>query len=171
MHLYIPYLLQDIANAHRAEPQMEESPWEDPLEGHFEAVEKYLSRAEPEHTFGHYCGLQSEDFPPAEQLSVKEMKLVCKAFERMMSSWNLDISLPNKLPAHIAYRMMVETLDSKTEIVNFGFIGIDFCTGDPSGCEFKEYCPCLENYDKLNEGEGFEDPGKSDLGGKEDLPY
>ena len=161
MHPYIPYLLQDIADAHRSEPLPEEDPAEDPVEEHIKAVEKYLSREEPARTFGYYCGLKSDDFPPPEQLSVEEMKLVCKAFQRMMFSWNLDIDLPKRLPVPIAYRMMVETLDSKTDITDCGMIGLDYCSGDPTECVFKEYCPCWENYNKLNE-EGFEDPGKSD---------
>lgn len=39
---------------------------------------------------------------------------------------------------------MADILDTKTEIVNSGTIGFDFCTGNAPDCIFKEYCPCLE---------------------------
>ncbi len=107
-------------------------------------MEQWLAGEEPPHTFGYYCGLDAVNFPPPEQLSLKDMKKVCKAFRKMMFSWNLDIDLPEKLPLPIAYKMMIDTLNTKTTIVNCGTIGFNFCTGYAPDCIFKEYCPCLE---------------------------
>lgn len=145
MHSYIPHLIEDIKAAHRVEiPEEENTP--QTLEEHFEEIEAWVREDEPEHTLGYHCGLRSENFPPPEQLTEKEMKLIRKEFERMMYSWNVDIDLPKKLPVDFAYKMIVETLDSKIMIVTNGFTGFDFCSGNAPDCIFKEYCPCLKHW-------------------------
>jgi hypothetical protein len=151
MHPYLPHLLTDITAAHRIEIPTEQKP---PMsfEEEMEEVEKWVEGDEPEHTFGYYCGLEAINFPPPEQLTDAEMKQVIKAFNQMMFSWNLNISLPEKLPIPITYKMTVDTLDTKTAIVNSGFMGFDFCTGYAPDCIFKEHCPCLEIW---NRGENY----------------
>jgi hypothetical protein len=142
MHPYIPHLLADITAAHRTELPHPKNP--KTIEEELEEIERWVEGEEPRHTFGYYCGLNAEEFPPAAQLTKKEMKLVCKAFRQMMFTWNLSIDLPDRLPLPIAYKMMVATLSSKTEIVNSGFMSFDFCTGYAPDCVFKEYCTCLK---------------------------
>lgn len=143
MNPYLPHLISDIKGAYRKEVQ-EEDHIPQSMEEHFEEIESWLKGEEPEQTFGYHCGLKSENFPPREQLTEEEMKLIRKEFERMMYSWNVYIDLPKKLPVNIAFKMIVDTLDSNIMIVNSGFTGFDFCTGNAPDCIFKEYCPCLE---------------------------
>ena len=143
MHPYLPHLISDIKAAHRAEI-FEQENIPQSLEEHFEEIEAWVRGDEAEHTFGYHCGLRSEIFPPPEQLSEKEMKLIRKEFERLMYTWNIYIDLPEKLPENIAYKMILDTLDSKTMIADSGWIGFDFCSGNAPECIFKEYCPCLE---------------------------
>lgn len=140
MHPYLPHLLADITAAHRTNAPAPVYP--KTIEEELEEAERWLEGEEPAHTFGYYCGLDAVNFPPPEQLYLKDMKKVCKAFRKMMFSWNLDIDLPEKLPLPIAYKMMIDTLNTKTTIVNSGTIGFDFCTGYAPDCIFKEYCPC-----------------------------
>ena len=90
-------------------------------EEEMEEVERWLEGEEPDHTFGYYCGLDADNFPPPEQLTKKDMKKVCEAFERMMFTWNLDISLPKNFPVSLQYSFLVRTLNEKTAIVNSGF--------------------------------------------------
>lgn len=143
MHPYIPHLLADIEAAHR-----DEIPYEpkEPIsfEEEMEEIENWVEGNEPEHTFGYYCGLNAIDFPPPHQLTNPEIKKVLKAFGHMMSSWNQGINLPKTLPPHIAYTMTIDTLNSKTSIVNSGFMTFDFCSGYAPDCKFGQYCPCLE---------------------------
>lgn len=164
MHPYLTHLLADIAAAHRIEIPREQTP-SISFEEEMEEIEKWVKGEEPDYTFGYYCGLEAINFPPPEQLTDNEMKKVLKAFNRMMFSWNLDISLPEKLPISIAYKMTVDTLDSKTSIVNSGFMGFDFCTGYAPDCVFKEYCPCLEIWNRVDD-ENF-----STGGPKEEDPF
>lgn len=142
MHPYIPHLLADIVAAHRAEIREEKFP--QTIEEHFDEIEKWVSGEESEHTFGYYCGLSSENFPPAEQLTDEEIILVRRAFEEMMFTWNQGIDLPEKLPVAFAYKMIVDSLNMKTTIVNSGNMSFDFCSGYAPDCAFKEYCPCQE---------------------------
>jgi hypothetical protein len=140
MHPYIPYLLSDIAAAHRtglADPDYPKT-----IEEELEGMERWVEGEESPHTFGYYCGLEAVNFPPPEQLTHEEMKQVITAFGQMMFSWNLGIDLPEVLPLPIAYKMTVDTLNSKTTIVNSGMMSFDFCTGYAPDCVFKEYCPC-----------------------------
>lgn len=53
MHPYLPHLLADIAAAHRTEIPEEET--EQTIEEHLEAVDRWVSGEEPEHSFGYYC--------------------------------------------------------------------------------------------------------------------
>jgi hypothetical protein len=142
MHPYIPHLLADIAASHRTE--IPEDKFPQTMEDHFEEIDKWVSGEEPEHTFGYYCGLNSENFPPPEQLADEEMILIRKAFEKMMFTWNHGLSLPEKLPVAFAYKMIVDSLNMKTSMVNSGQMSFDFCSGYAPDCAFKEFCPCLE---------------------------
>ncbi len=150
MHPYIPHLLADITAAHRTEIPSASKP---PLtfEEEMEEIEKWVEGKEPDHTFSYYCGLNAIDFPPPEQFTEAEMKQVIKAFNWTMFSWNLDIHLPDALPVPIAYKITIDTLNSKTNIVNSGMIGFDFCTGYAPDCIFKEYCPCLEIWNRAED--------------------
>ncbi|MEO6720816.1 MAG: hypothetical protein ABIN67_10625, partial [Ferruginibacter sp.] len=140
---YLAHLLADIIAAHRTEIPLEDERAPS-FEEHITEVENWLEGKEPVHSFGYYCGLDAINFPPPEQLNDDEIKEVLKAFTQMMFTWNLDIHLPEELPLAIAYTMTVDTLNSKTDVVNSGTMGFDFCTGYAPDCVFKEYCPCLK---------------------------
>jgi len=122
MHPYIPYLLSDITDAYRPEiPEGAALPAMT-FEGEMEEKEKWVEGEDHEHTFGFYCGLEAFNFPPPEQLTDDELKTVIEAFRHMMTSWNLDISMPESLPLPLAYTLAIDTLNTKTSIPNSGFI-------------------------------------------------
>jgi hypothetical protein len=150
MHPYLPHLLSDITAACRTEiPLVEKRPIS--FEEEMEEIERWVEGEDPPHTFGYYCGLETIDFPPAEQLTNKEMKQINTAFGQMMFSWNLGIDLPDTLPVPMAYKMTVDTLDMKTGIVNSGMVSFDFCSGYAPDCVFKEHCPCLAIWNANND--------------------
>jgi len=167
MHPYLPHLLSDIEAARRTEIP-EEPERKISFEEEMEEIEKWLEGEEPDHTFGYYCGLEADNFPPPEQLTKKDMKEVCKAFGHMMFTWNLHISLPKNFPAALRYSFLIKTLNEKTTIVNSGFTGFDYCTGYAPDCVFKEYCMCLKYYkdDVTREDMDNITPGNSD-----ELPF
>jgi hypothetical protein len=93
--------------------------------------------------------LNLESFPPAKQLTDDEMIIILKAFEKMMYTWNQGIDLPEKLPVAFAYKMIEDSLNTKTTIVNSGQMSFDFCSGYAPDCVFKEYCPCWEIWNEI----------------------
>ncbi|MEO8150790.1 MAG: hypothetical protein ABI723_24370 [Bacteroidia bacterium] len=145
MQSYINYLLEDIANAQR--PEHDESdvstPKEETFEDYIAEVERWLEH-EPVHTFSYYCGLQKEQFPPAEQLNKKQLNQIIRAFNQLLFSWNLGTAIPEKIPPAKYYSLLISVLDEKTEIVNSGFMTFEFCNYDPPSCPFQEYCDCKD---------------------------
>jgi len=140
MHIYIPYLLGDIENASKNENFY--TSYKPSIENYFEAVESFLDPNASLKSFSSHCGIDSSDFPPAEQLSDDEMKKVVNALNKMMYTWNISVDLPDDMPVDFAYKLTVGVLDRKLAILNHGIVTVDFCTGNPEGCELKEYCPC-----------------------------
>ena len=161
MHPYIKHLLADIADAHRSEKSIEQNPLS--FEEEMVEIEKWVQGENAEHTFGYYCGLETVNFPPPDQLTKNEMKLVIRAFGKMMFTWNHGIDLPKKLPIPIVYSMTIGTLNTKTNIVNSGMMNFDFCTGYAPDCIFKEYCPCLKVWNKADDGIEDIDPDNYEM--------
>ncbi|MEO8960852.1 MAG: hypothetical protein ABI325_03160 [Ginsengibacter sp.] len=164
MHPYVPYLLADIAAAERTEITEEIFP--QTIEEHLEEVDRWLEGEEPPHTFGYYCGLEVVNFPPQEQLSLYEMEMVCEAFKQMMLTWSLGVKLPGNLPVTIVYPMMVDSLNSKTDIPNSEFMDFDLCSGYAPDCVLKEYCCCLEFWNNLED-----DDRKAKSHSDDELPF
>lgn len=152
MHPYLPHLLSDIAAAHQKEtdekPPLDDDAKDDGFAAYIEEVERYVSSEEPPHTFGYHCNLKIEDFPPSEQLCDDDLEKVCTAFQQMMFTYNLSVSLPENLPLPFAYNLTVDLLNEKTDIPTIGFITFDFCTGSAPDCILKAYCPCLKYCDE-----------------------
>lgn len=142
-HSYTPELLEEIKAAHRKQGEAEEKSRSQTFEEQIEEAEQVVSD-EPPYTLSDHCGLKPEQFPPTDQLSEKEMQMVCDALKEMFWSWSISVDLPKKIPAEFAYPLIVDILNQKAMIVNNGIIGFDFCTGVPHNCELKEHCPCRE---------------------------
>ncbi len=137
------------------------------IEEHFEEIDRWLEGEEPPHNFGYFCGLDAGNFPPAEQLTDDEMIIIRKAFEHMMFTWNHGIDLPETLPVAFAYKMIVDSLNMKTNIVNSGCMSFDFCSGYAPDCVLKEYCPCLKIWNETND----EDREMDSAGDNSELPF
>ncbi|QAA82745.1 hypothetical protein EI546_13895 [Aequorivita sp. H23M31] len=160
MHPYIPHLLSDIAAAHQDESSedfyVDDISEDQAFEKHIEEVERYIKGGEPPHTFGYYCGLQTINFPPPEQLESDDLQKVCDAFKQMMETWNLSIDFPDNLPLPMAYSLTVDTLNAKTDIPKLGMRVFDFCSGYAPDCELESYCPCLKFWNEDEEDLSFD---------------
>ncbi len=150
MKAYVKYLLEDIQAAFRPDDffksEMKDNS-QDPMEAHFAEIERWLNQ-DSEPTFGSYCGLKREDFPPLDFFTQRELKAVVSLFEKMMFSWNLTLDVPRKLPVTRKYELMMDILETPTLIVENGFTGFDYCTGNPEGCELREYCSCIKFWEE-----------------------
>ena len=154
MQNYITQLLSDIQTAHRT-PDSNQSEAQQTMEQHFEEVERYISGADEalQQPFCYHCGLKKEQFPPTERLTYEQLNLVCEAFEKLLYSWNLHVTLPDELPVDNAYELLVSVLDRKVMIVDLGFVGLEFCNYEPADCVFGQYCTCKEHLAEMKEEE------------------
>lgn len=149
MHPYIPHLLHDITAAHRTEKLCKER------EKSFAEILEEISqmKEEPKYTFGYFCGLKMEDFPPPDQLLKKDMKMVSSAFKKMMRSWNLHCWLPKAMPADLVYNLLIRTLQRKINPLESGMVQFSYCSMNPDNCLLAQHCTCLKQ--KASEGGGF----------------
>lgn len=143
-HPYIPHLLDDIKAAQRDEEASLQDDAEESIEEHFEQIDRWIAGEYDGHTFGNYCGLESINFPPPEQLNERDMELICDAFEELLASWNAGISLPDNVPLPLRYTLTVGTLNEEFVPMKMGSVIFDYCSGYAPDCPLKEYCPCLE---------------------------
>lgn len=151
MHPYTNHLLEDIQKAFRPMDffqRKKKTPPLDEIEDKLEEVDNFLNYFEKP-TFANYCGLKQEDFPSGEKLNESDLRSLTKALVKMYESWNILVHLPDELPADFGYRLAVGLLKRPMPVMQHGFFGMDFCTGNPEGCEFQEYCPCLKNWEEV----------------------
>ena len=151
MKRYVEQLIEDIDAAHRDTVERETYAPKS-FEEEMEEVERYIS-TDPEYTFSQQCGLQREQFPPADRLTDKQMMAICKAFESMMASYNIDATMPEALPMDMAYKTLLSVLDMKVMITYSGFVTIEFCDYEPNDCPFGDYCTCKEFLEELDEND------------------
>lgn len=146
MQSYINYLLQDINKAQRTEESciITDKKESQSIEEHFAEIERWLEGEEPAHSFSYYCGLQKEQFPPAEKLTKVQLLQINDAFRHLLFTWNLDASIPKEIPPAKTYSLLTSVLDEKTDIVNSGFMTFEFCNYDPESCPFEQYCSCKD---------------------------
>ena len=160
MEAYIIHLLSDILEAKRPAQSALNYVYPEIAEDSPEEYERWPEN-DPPYTFGYYCGLEREQFPPAHLLSASQLERLCAAFSKMMFTWNLDTDIPDDVPLVKRYQLLVSTLDIKTEINNNSFITFDLCSYDPPSCPMGEYCTCkafltddaIENIDDYLYGE------------------
>ena len=144
MEKYVLQLIQSIRDAHRMVSLTEQSPKVISFEDEMEAVEKWVSGDDAPPTLGYKCGLTLEQFPPVEKLTETQIITIMEAFQEMLSSWNLQMSFPETLPASKAYPLMMTILEKEAWYLPGGILVFDFCTGYAPDCVMKEYCPCLK---------------------------
>ncbi|WP_027377102.1 hypothetical protein [Kaistella palustris] len=158
------FLLRDINNAHRLHEDYEEET-EHTLEVYFEELENYLNGSDSGPTFSDHCGIESQYFPPADFFSVNELELICEAFDKMMLTYNLTIDYPENVPVSFLYGVMVKTLDAQTSLTGQGMVHFDYCSGFAPDCVWKEFCPCLEVWNRED------DTSDVDLWDQDELPF
>ncbi len=148
MHPYTKHLLEDISNSYKPKDFFGKKKFHSPKK----EFKKMLAESESfmdfdkRAPFRNLCGLNFEHFPPAEKLEQEDLRELTNALVKMFESWNILVVLVENLPADMAYRITLDLLNSSMPVVQYGFFVIDFCTGDPTGCEFEGFCPCIKHW-------------------------
>ena len=150
MEKYVLQLIQSINDAHRVAITGQQVPQVISFEEEMEAVEKWVSGDDSPPSLGYKCGLTPEQFPPPEKLTTQQMKKIIEAFQKMLTTWNLKVDFPSKLPISRAYPLMITVLEKEAWYLPGGTLVFDFCTGYAPECVMKEYCPCLKYWNDKN---------------------
>jgi hypothetical protein len=156
LHPYLRHLLEDIAAGHQSQREVVVATGvQNPtLPDAIRVLERM--RKEPGHTLGYYSGLSAANFPPAGQLKTREMTEVCKAFRKMLRSWDIRCHLPKGLPAKMQYGLLIKTLERRIDPESTFSVVFGYCSLNPEDCLLEQYCTCL-GADKIG------DSGKSKL--------
>lgn len=147
-HPYLNHLLEDIKNAHRKNKNFDSLSQPKTFEEEMEQLERWIS-GEFEHPLSYFTGLKKDCFPPSNQFSEKEMHAVLEAFHKMMESWNASIDFPEEMPTQKRYEFLINhVLENEFTPIGHGQIHMDFCSGEPEGCDWETYCSCLRFYEE-----------------------
>lgn len=143
MDKWINHLIEDMKNAHRISAIRDEriADKTQSIEEHFAEIERWLE-SEPQFTFTQVCGIDPDQFPPQYMLADEQLDLLYKSFKALLFSRNLDVDIPESFPKREAYSLLITALNRKVEIVDDGFITIEFCLYNVKECLFKEHCTC-----------------------------
>ncbi|GLR16590.1 hypothetical protein [Portibacter lacus] len=148
---YITQLLHDINAAHKklddsnSDKTTSLNDLDDGLEAHFREVENYLEfDYEHEPTFGQIVDLEAIRFPKAELLNDDQLQRLLSAFYELLSSYNISVDLPKKLPNNIRYTLSLKILDESIFLSDKGHIGWEVCTVESQSCPLGEFCSCIE---------------------------
>ena len=144
MHPYIKYLLQDIKKAERSENENLIPSHPSSFEEEMVEIERYIS-GEGQRPFSYFTGLKRNNFPPNEQLSEEDIKLVMQTWIKMFKTWNASIDFPRYMPLREQYEFLRNSvLETDFTPVNSGCIHFDFCSGHAPDCDWGKYCQCLD---------------------------
>ncbi len=106
-------------------------------------MEKWLDGEPGEPTMFSHFGFEPEAFPPADQLSEKELEALVPAICRLWAAFNFSFTIPEKAPARVVYPLLLKRMGEPAMVMKFGCTGIAFCDYEPERCPFGwEYCSC-----------------------------
>jgi hypothetical protein len=136
---------------------------------HFEEVEDYVAGRGERKPLVDFVGLTIEAFPPSDKLTDLEMAGIVNAMLKTLFSHGISFDLPENAPPKFNYELLISQLSEETIVPKAGtgmIVGIDFCTGNPEGCELKEFCNCL-SFDKNSEEDDLNWGESNDFSKKE----
>lgn len=110
-------------------------------------MEIYLENY-PQLPLSYYCGLQKEQFPPADRLTESQMEGICMALRKMYLTWKVEAHVHMIVPVSKLYELLVSVLDEKVNVGLDGVTTIEFCNYHPPSCSMNEYCTCRDFYEK-----------------------
>lgn len=155
MQSSIKKLLSDIQLAERkSSTRPEEEGEHNYWENEFKEIDQYIAGTGDVFTIKDILNLDKEDFPNSDLLSEEEILSILIALDKTLYTWNIAIEYPEEMPKKEQYHFFIEhSLDYETMIMDFGCMHLDFCTGDPTDCEWGTYCSCKKYFTDEDESE------------------
>ena len=135
MQNYINQLLQDLKKA-------EDNPIPEPdFSGTYEEFEKQMLKIETEtyQPSESILGITYEELPPADKMTTEQIHLILDAMLKALLAKGTKVAFPSDdIPVAFAYTQLKEQFKEGFHAMP-GWT-IDFCGGNCSICEFKDYC-------------------------------
>src|SRR5690348_9987017 len=108
MKKYIEQLVEDLQAAHHSEEGVAQAELnEQTFEAHMEEIENWVLGNLPHSSFAGQSNLDTNRFPPPDQLSEEEMEAVIAGIEGLFGSWNNSIDFPDGIPTPFRYKLAV----------------------------------------------------------------
>ena len=96
----------------------------------------------------HYFDINKMSFPPVEKLNEPQLDRLVFDIFRLWAAYNYTASKPKGVPSSILYPILLKQMGIMTMLMEFGSIGIEFCSYNPDECPFGiEFCHCKEGFD------------------------
>lgn len=150
MQKYINQLLADIeAAAFYDKKAQNKFTKEDETDAYFAEVERFIHET-PTQTLGSQIGLERIQFPAAESLTLKQCEQLLVALKKTYYNCGIALVMPDSVPVKLRYQAMVEALEEKVFLEEFGTCNIECCHYDFEGyCAFgMKRCPCFKDWEE-----------------------
>ena len=84
------------------------------------------------------------------------MQAVILAYSELLSSWGICLVIPEGVPAEMAYKIVLSSLDREVFVSQYGLVTLEFCNYVREECPFGVWCHC-EEYDEIPTDESEEE--------------
>ncbi|RVU24612.1 hypothetical protein EOJ36_06265 [Sandaracinomonas limnophila] len=149
MENYIKHLTDDLKAAQRLGKQNIRQSFTS-FEDYIDDIETYTCNYKNMFIF-ELIGIGNEWFPESNLLSESQMKVINNAFEKCLYSWNIILDIPKSFPTDKKYKLIVSTLGMRVNILQFGFLHLDFCEQDVENCPLgPTHCSCQHFFNDEN---------------------
>ena len=89
-------------------------------------------------------GIDLEALPPADVLSDEQLSAIIAEMKPTLALHGATLAAPKDYPPRLEYPLLLKLARSKRPIISTGGFVDDGCSGDPVGCTWGMYCPCLK---------------------------
>lgn len=140
MNNYLTQLISDMHLAARRVPKSKIP------EGTFDPDYQDELEASPEQPMSRWFGLDKEQFPPSDKLTIEQLELMASEFEHLWAVYSFEPDFPDGLPARRRYELMRDYLDHPCQHWPGGWVQhFEFCDYDTENCPFgTEFCKCKD---------------------------
>ena len=133
---YVDQLITDLREVKkRASYMMDKKFSDDEFEQQMEAFE-----TAPDILLSKQIGIKAEELPPFNQLTPEQAKQITDTIEDSLTSWGVNIILPESVPIELRYQLIRNLFDEEMSFIPGWTNNCDFCSGDCPECKIGDYC-------------------------------
>ena len=102
----------------------------------------------PRYAMSDLFDLAAEAFPPRDRLTAAQAATLAQAIIDLWASLNFAVYLPDGLPLHLAYPLLVKRWQEEpVSVVRDGRVTLEFCHYEPTHCPWPaRFCMCQDEW-------------------------